>query len=35
LPEHAPLGGINRARVAIYAALSQFRHERDKRKNMA
>jgi hypothetical protein len=35
LPEHAPLGGINRARVAIYAALSQFRHERDKRKNIA
>ncbi len=35
LPEHAPLGGINRARVAVYAALSKFRHERDKRKNIA
>ena len=34
LPEHAPLGAINRARVAIYAALSQFRHARDKRKNI-
>lgn len=29
LPEHAPLGGLNRARAAIYAALSKFRHERD------
>jgi hypothetical protein len=35
LPEHAPLGGINRARVAVYAALSKFRHARDKRKNIA
>jgi hypothetical protein len=34
-PEHAPLGGINRARVAIYKTLSKFRHERDKRKNIA
>jgi hypothetical protein len=35
LPEHAPLGGINRARVAIYTALSKFRHQRDGRKNIA
>jgi hypothetical protein len=28
LPAHAPLGGLNRARTAIYAALSGFRHER-------
>ena len=31
LAEHAPLGGLNRARSKIYAALSRFRHERDKR----
>ena len=31
LPEHAPLGGLNRARSRIYAALSRFRHARDKR----
>jgi Catalase len=35
LPEHAPLGGINRARVAIYKALSKFRHERDGRVDIA
>jgi Catalase len=35
LPEHAPLGGINRARVAIYKALSKFRHERDGRADIA
>jgi hypothetical protein len=34
-PEHAPLGSINRARVAIYTALSKFRHERDGRHNIA
>jgi Catalase len=34
-PEHTPLGGINRARVAIYNALSKFRHERDGRENIA
>lgn len=28
-PEHAPLGGLNRARNAIYAALSKFRQQRD------
>ena len=28
---HAPLGGLNRARVKIYRALSRFRHERDGR----
>ncbi len=33
-PEHAPLGGLNRARIAIYTALSKFRHERDKRINL-
>jgi hypothetical protein len=27
LPEHRPLGGINRARKAIYRAISQQRHE--------
>lgn len=26
---HEPLGGINRARIAIYKALSKFRHQRD------
>jgi hypothetical protein len=31
LPAHAPLGGLNRARIKIYAALSKFRHKRDKR----
>ena len=34
LPEHAPLGGLNRARIAIYTALSKFRHERDGRINL-
>lgn len=34
-PEHAPLGGINRARVAIYQQLSAFRHQRDQRANIA
>lgn len=29
LPAHAPLGGLNRARASIYAALSKFRHRRD------
>jgi hypothetical protein len=27
LPEHRPLGGINRARKAVYAAVSAQRHE--------
>ena len=27
LPEHRPLGGINRAREAIYRAISKQRHE--------
>ncbi len=31
LPAHAPLGGLNRARVAIYDALSKFRHRRNGR----
>ncbi|MEO8102134.1 MAG: hypothetical protein ABI790_06385 [Betaproteobacteria bacterium] len=35
LPAHVPLGGLNRARVAIYAALSAFRHQRDKRVDLA
>jgi hypothetical protein len=35
LPAHAPLGGLNRARVAIYDALSKFRHQRDRRRNIA
>jgi hypothetical protein len=35
LPAHAPLGGLNRARSKIYAALSKFRHQRDKRAEYA
>jgi hypothetical protein len=35
LPAHAPLGGLNRARGKIYAALSRFRHQRDKRAGRA
>ena len=35
LPAHAPLGGLNRARSEIYAALSKFRHQRDKRAEYA
>lgn len=31
LPAHAPLGGLNRARGKIYAALARFRHARDER----
>lgn len=30
LPEHRPLGGINRARKVIYQAISKFRHEQNK-----
>ena len=29
LPEHRPLGGINRARKVVYAAISTFRHARN------
>lgn len=29
LPEHRPLGGINRARRQVYVALSAFRHKRN------
>ena len=29
LPEHRPLGGINRARRLVYEALSHQRHERN------
>jgi hypothetical protein len=29
LPEHRPLGSMNRARRNIYAAMAQFRHERN------
>jgi len=32
LPEHRPLGGINRARKEIYRELSIFRHERNSKK---
>lgn len=32
---HAPIGGLNRARVVIYAALSKFRHRRQKRADLA
>lgn len=31
LPVHAPLGGLNRARIKIYAALAKFRLRRDRR----
>jgi hypothetical protein len=30
LPEHRPLGGINRARMVVYQAISKFRHEKNK-----
>ena len=29
LPEHRPLGGINRARMVVYQAISKFRHEKN------
>jgi len=29
LPEHRPLGGVNRARRQVYRALSSFRHDRN------
>jgi catalase len=29
LPEHRPLGGVNRARKLVYAAISTFRHEKN------
>ena len=29
LPEHRPLGGINRARKIVYAAISTFRHQQN------
>jgi len=29
LPEHQPIGSINRARKAVYEALAEFRHERN------
>lgn len=35
LPAHAPLGGLNRARNKIYAALSKFRHRRDRRSQVS
>lgn len=35
LVAHAPMGGINRARVKIYKALSAFRHRRDGRQDLA
>ena len=34
LREHAPLGGLNRARIAIYKSLTSFRHRRDSRINI-
>ncbi len=30
LPEHRPLGGVNRARKVVYDAISKFRHEYNK-----
>lgn len=35
LVEHRPIGGVNRARMIIYKALSDFRHERDHRAKAA
>lgn len=35
LPAHAPMGGLNRARIKIYKALSKFRHTRDARTEIA
>ena len=35
LPEHAALGGLNRARIKIYKALAKFRHQRDHRAMLA
>jgi Catalase len=35
LPAHAPLGGLNRARIKVYTALSKFRHQRDHRPDLA
>ena len=35
LPEHAPLGGLNRARIKIYKALAKFRNQRDGRDRRA
>ncbi len=32
LKTHQPIGGINRARIEIYKALSKFRHQRDNKK---
>ena len=29
LPEHRPIGGVNRVRKEVYFAISQFRHERN------
>ncbi|HSG38692.1 MAG TPA: catalase family protein [Thermoanaerobaculia bacterium] len=29
LPEHRPLGGINRARLRVYPAIARFRHDRN------
>lgn len=29
LPEHRPLGGVNRARKIVYAAISAFRHQKN------
>ena len=35
LPAHAALGGLNRARIKIYATLAKFRHKRDGREDVA
>jgi hypothetical protein len=35
LPAHVPMGGLNRARIKIYKALSKFRHARDGREEIA
>ncbi len=29
LPEHRPLGSVNRARLHVYPAISRFRHQRN------
>ncbi len=32
IPEHRPIGGINRVRKSVYQAISDYRHERNKTK---
>jgi hypothetical protein len=34
IPEHKPLGSVNRVRLGVYKGLQAVRHERDSRKNL-